>query len=224
MLTLVFMGTLGLSLMSVLWALTYATAVGNTLYGATQSAAYAAANQVGDFTNPSNAQLPYDCGANFDATAAEPECTVGSTADIARQVMQASLQGQLDLSYPGNVQLVDENGNAFDGVLAYQINTSPGDAENISNSIGDPTCQFPVVNDPDTGIAERVCWRDPLGDIFSRDRQPSWVSGVVVISQVQLPFFPFCKTSWFCPTMTYRYAVAARQGQQTPGSTWTATP
>lgn len=224
MVTLIFMGTMGLALLSVLWGLTYATAVGNTMYGATQAAAYAAANQV-DFSGGSSAgQLPYDCGAGFDPAVDQPRCTGGSTAAIARQVLQGSLHGQLQLTYPGNVQLIDETGAPFDGVLAYQINRAPGDAYNISQAIGDTSCQVPVQFNSDNGENERICWRNPLGDIFSRDREPNWVSGVVVITQVQLPFFPYCRTSWFCPTMTYRYAIAARQGQQTPGQDWSATP
>jgi hypothetical protein len=223
MVTLIFMGTMGLALLSVLWGLTYATAVGNTLYGATQAAAYAAANQV-DFSVPTGGQLPYDCGSGFDPAAEQPRCTTGPTADVARQVLQGSLHGQLELSYPGNVQLIDETGAAFDGVLAYQIDKAPGDAHAISVALKDDTCQFPVQFNPESGQNERLCWRNPLGDIFSRDREPNWVSGVVVITQVSLPFFPYCKTSWFCPTMTYRYAVAARQGQQTPGQDWSNTP
>lgn len=224
MMTLIFMGTMGLALLAVLWGFAYATAVGNTLYGATQAAAYAAANQVDFTSNSSGGQLPYDCGGGYDTTADQPHCTGGSTADIARQVLQGSLHGQLELRYPGNVQLIDGSGASFDGILAYQIDASPGEARNISLAIGDPTCQVPIYTNPDDGTSERVCWRNPLGDIFSRDREPNWISGVVVITQVQLPFFPYCKTSWFCPTMTYRYAVAARQGQQTPGQSWSATP
>lgn len=212
LLTLVFMLTLGLASMMMLWGIGYSAGAYTTLYAATQAAAYAAVSEVSLEGAGAGAQLPFDCGASFDALAAEPVCRDGNAGLAAKLMLGIALRGQFGLSYPGAVRLVDSAGNEIDGVLAFYIPLAPGVAR-----AADPGCSGIVATE---NARVRSCWRNPgrifgqaAGDFFVSD--PNYLSGIVAITEAEIPFPPSCRSA-LCPTITLRVAVAARQGQQLP--------
>lgn len=211
LLTLVFMMTVGMVMVIVLFGMSYVSAAHTTLYQATQAAAYAAANEI---VTPANgggtSQLPFDCGPNFDWAQPSPVCTSGRTAQAAKTLLSDTLNGaggKFGLSFPGSVRLVDTSGNTVDGPLAYYVSDSAGVAQ-----AEDPGCGGIYGN-------TRTCWTNPVGDIGVGDS--NYVSGVVVITQATVPFVPGC-TSWICPTFTIQVAVSARAGQVIPGKNYNA--
>lgn len=216
LMTLIFMMNCGFFVLLMIWAIGYQSAASTNLYGATQAAAYAAASEVelGNATQ-SGYQLTFDCG-NFDSTLAgsSTRCTGGRTAEAARASMAAHLapgakgKARFGLTYPnGTVELVDENGSAFDGVLAFEIPYPSGAAYLV-----DDNCSGSAT--PDGAVtAIRTCWRNPTTDFGVAD--PNYVSGVVVIARASIPLFPGCPRSIFgdfC-ARTISASVPARSAQ-----------
>lgn len=212
LLTVVFLMGAGMVIIFTIWGVAYTTTAQTRLYGATQAAAYAASNEV-QFASSDQGyvgvQPPFACNdANIGVPGnLNPVCTSGETVDTARLLLQESLQGQLGISYPGNVQLLDAQGNVTNGVLAYQVGVSSGAARSV-----DPLCSGSGLIDSTNYL---TCWLNPGRDIFNSG-QKNYSSGIVVITRVTLPFVPGCTATWICPRFTFTNAVPATVGQQSP--------
>jgi hypothetical protein len=222
LLTLLFIMTVGLLSLMIVWALGYTSGAYTTLYGAAQSAAYAAASEVNPGAGSSFSQPPFDCGSGFSSTPAGSSvvCTNGRAATAARALLTSELSPSnsagngappYGLSYSqgggGTVQLLDGNGNAIDGVLAYEIALPPGAAHN-----SDPNC-VGTAADPSGGNPIRSCWTNPASDFGVADFNYS--SGIVVIARatVKMPMCPQFLLQGLC-NYTITVSVPARIGQQ----------
>jgi hypothetical protein len=215
-LTIVFLMTAGMVMIFMIWGIAYTTSVQTRLYGATQVASYAAVNEVvfaGGYGASPGVQPPFACnnGGLDEPTNSNPVCDSGQAADTARTLLQASLQGQLGLSYAtdgsGNVQLLDAQGNVTNGILAYQVGVGSGAARSV-----DPGCAGTAEIDSTT---YRTCWLNPGRDLFNGG-QKNYSSGVVVITKVTVPFVPGCNSLILCPRFTFINSVPATVGQQNP--------
>lgn len=213
MLSLVFMMTAGVTIFFVLWGVSYVTAVTTKVYGATQIAAYAAANEVNFINNPVASWQPsFDCRGNdlFDPSNPTPTCTSGPAVDTARLIMQEQLQGNppgvvYRADGSGEVQLLDAGGNVTNGIIVYHVPLPAGAAR-----AADPGCTGSAAVD---GVATRTCWKNPRADAFTGN-QANYTSGVVINARVTVPFVPGCGGISLCPVMTFDIAVPARVGQQ----------
>jgi hypothetical protein len=208
LLTLGFMTSVGFLLLFLLWSAGYTAGARTTLYGAAQSAAYAAASEVNYGGDQAHAQPMFDCGTGFDTTdtTASPICVNGRTANAARQAMAASLsRGSYGLNFGANVQLVDVGGNVINGVYAFEVGMAPGAA-----FVADPSCNGSVLQGT---IPIRTCWKNPAANVQVRDSNFS--SGIVVVAQatVTLPMCPRGLLGNICD-QTIRVSVPARTAQQ----------
>lgn len=204
LLTVVFMMTVGVAAIVVLWGMGYTAGAYEELYSATQSAAYAAATEVsyGQTSENGNAQLQFDCGA-----AVLPACDQGRSYEAATSLLNAQLKGKFGLTYPGNVELLDQSLQPTNSILAYQIPVTPALAQSL-----DPTC-IGTVTPPD-GQPFTSCWTIP-GTSSAIDK--NYISGVVVADQATIQLIPGCH---ICGSFTIKAIAAARTGQQLPGSSF----
>jgi hypothetical protein len=207
LLTLIFLSTVGLLLLYLLFVVGFVSGAHTELYGATQSAAYASASEV-RFGDPGNRQPPFNCQPGFDSTLAgsSPRCAGGRTARAAREVLREQLNGRYGLRYGQNVITLDEEGNPFDGVLAYEIALPPGAAKEA-----DPVC-FGYYDAGERRL--RTCWTNP-GVEGVQDF--NYNAGVIVRTraQVEVPACPDLFLRGLC-RVRLEVSIPARAGQQLP--------
>jgi hypothetical protein len=217
LLTLVLCLLLIIPTVLLVWQIAYIQAAQSQLATTAVAAAYAATEETqfgsGTPTNDSN-QLRFDCGPGFAEAAAQvadPHCTSGRTANAARALFSAQLQGQFGLVFradgSGSVHLADENWQPLDGVLAYEITLPSGAAAQIA----DPGCTSAFQADPQSGARTRVCWINPT----ERNSQPQvkFNSGVIVNATAVVKLPQGCAGSW-CLSYTIHVSESSGQGQQ----------
>jgi hypothetical protein len=224
--TLAFMIVLGLVAIVTLWSIAYATGAYNSLYEASQSAAYAAVGQtVPTASGSSVSQLDFNCNGGLDpGTDGNYICTGGTVMAVVDATFTASFPApnggvapgfglSWDDANTGEVQLANNNFQPANEVYAYYISQTPGaaEAEWKAASPSEPAC--PAYYSLDGITQDLICWgvtetnaAGPIGG------DPHFSSGVVIytIARVKIP------GCFFCSTTSLDIAVAASQSQQTP--------
>lgn len=209
LMTITFMIFLGLVMVVFLWTIGYAGGAYNTMQGAAQATAYAAAGAVN--VNNSPAQPQFDC--NNGQALPQDACINGATFNTAERTLHyalASTKANFGLFYDPSL---GQNSSVYfttpDGerapvptIYAHQIDFSAGLAKSL-----DPSCTGHA-DYPEGGIvAGRSCWK-----LYEQGiGEPQYVSGVSVYlaTVVQVPG---CVASW-CPQQPIQAVAAASQDQ-----------
>ena len=223
--TLAFMIVLGLVSIVTLWSIAYATGAYNSLYAATQSAAYAAVGQtVPGISGTGQGQLDFNCNSGNTGTAGNPVCGSGHVINIVNAIFSASFPQSgggpgygltWDNNAGGTVQLTDATfAPNSDAVYAYYIEDSSGAAKAAWAADGH-NCA-PTLN----GVPQPLlCWsiseQGAAGGAGAVTAPaPQFVSGVAVYTAAIIPL-PVCLAS-FCAHVTLHVAVAASEAQAQP--------
>jgi hypothetical protein len=199
LMTLGYMIACGMICLVTLWGIANATGAYNTLYGVTQSAAYAAASQTDPTSIGETGTVRFLC----DGSAVE--CRSGATFNAAQNAaitgLSAGVPGRFGLTY-GVAQFTDLNGNYTGSPLIYAYSpvVSPGEAETYFNDTGSCTRY-----NAETQQESLICW--DLNDAVSSS--VNFEPGVAVYMRAEIPL---CMSS-LCPNIGLSTAAAATTSQ-----------
>jgi hypothetical protein len=226
--TLAFMIVLGLVSIITLWSIAYATGAYNSLYAATQSAAYAAVGQTVPATpNSSQGQLDFNCNPEPNAgTGGNPVCDGGNVMAIVNATFTASFPAPnsgilsgFGLTWNdaqgGSVQLADANNAPISGptyVYAYFVPDTPGAARAAWLAQGSGSCPATVTLGG-LGQPQFLCWsvREQAG-AYGIGGTDQFSSGVIIRTFAQIKI-PGC-IAFFCAQTDLHVVTAASEAQQ----------